>query len=107
LNFPVKLASPVRRHSRRRVFARREGEVGFSYFLDLADREGRIIHFQADGWKLATEPPVFFRRAAGQLALMSRTAPSPHRIDPENRHDRHVETRSAALTRRRTAQPRR
>jgi ABC-type cobalamin/Fe3+-siderophores transport system ATPase subunit len=39
--------------------------------------------------------------------LMSRTAPSPHRIDPENRHDQHVETRSAALTRRRTAQPRR
>jgi hypothetical protein len=31
----------------------------------------------------------------------------PHRIDPENLHDRHVETRSAAQTRRRTAQPRR
>jgi hypothetical protein len=30
---------------------------------------------------------------------MSRTAPSPHRIDPENRHDRAVETRSAAKTR--------
>jgi hypothetical protein len=26
---------------------------------------------------LAVEPPVFFRRAAGQLALMNRTAPSP------------------------------
>jgi hypothetical protein len=77
LNFPAKLVSRVRRHSRRRVSAGREGEVGFSYFLDLADREERIIHFQADGWKLAVEPLVFFRRAAGQLALMDRTTPPP------------------------------
>ena len=31
----------------------------------------------------------------------------PHQINPQNRHDRHVETRSAAQPRRRTAQPRR
>jgi hypothetical protein len=42
---------------------------GLSYFLDLADREGRIIEIRPDGWELAAEPPVFFRRAAGQLAL--------------------------------------
>jgi hypothetical protein len=42
---------------------------GLSYFLDLADREGRIIEIRPNGWELAIEPPVFFRRAAGQLAL--------------------------------------
>jgi hypothetical protein len=42
---------------------------GLSYFLDLADREGRIIHIRTDGWKLAVEPPMFFRRTARQLAL--------------------------------------
>ena len=47
----------------------RRGPSGSSYFLDLADREGRIIEIRADGWELAAAPPVFFRRAAGQLAL--------------------------------------
>jgi hypothetical protein len=45
------------------------GPSGSSYFLDLADREGRIIEIRADGWEEVTAPPVFFRRAAGQLAL--------------------------------------
>jgi hypothetical protein len=54
---------------------------GLSYFLDLADREGRIIEVRPNGWELAAEPPALFRRAAVQLALMNRTAPSP----PTNR----------------------
>jgi hypothetical protein len=45
------------------------GPSSSSYFLDLADREGRIIEIQADGWDQVTTPLVFFRRAAGQLAL--------------------------------------
>jgi hypothetical protein len=45
------------------------GPSSSSYFLDLADREGRIIEIQADGWEQVTTPLVFFRRAAGQLAL--------------------------------------
>jgi hypothetical protein len=45
------------------------GSSGLSYFLDFADREGRIIEIRPDGWELAAAPPVFFRRAVGQLAL--------------------------------------
>ena len=45
------------------------GPSGLSYFLDLADRKGRLIEIRPDGWDLVAAPPVFFRRAAGQLAL--------------------------------------
>jgi hypothetical protein len=45
------------------------GPSGSSSFLDLADREGRIIEIRPDGWELAAGPQVFLRRAAGQLAL--------------------------------------
>jgi hypothetical protein len=55
---------------RAEVFLRvARGPSGLSYFLDLTDREGRIIEIRPDGWEQVTEPPVFFRRAAGQLAL--------------------------------------
>ncbi len=40
-----------------------------SYFLDLADRDGRLIEIRPDGWEQVNGPPVFIRRAAGQLAL--------------------------------------
>jgi hypothetical protein len=40
-----------------------------SYFLDLADRDGRIIEIRPDGWEQVTAPSVFIRRAPGQLAL--------------------------------------
>ena len=55
------------------------GPSSKSYFLDLADREGRIIEIRPDGWELADDPPVFFRRAAGQLAL-----PMPARAGRSN-----------------------
>ena len=45
------------------------GPSGSSFFLDLADREGRIIEIRADGWGQVAGPPVFIRRAPGQLAL--------------------------------------
>jgi hypothetical protein len=45
------------------------GPSGSSYFLDLADREGRMIEIRPDGWELVAAPPVFFRRAIGQLPL--------------------------------------
>jgi hypothetical protein len=52
-------------------------------------------------------PPVLSDNLPEIVRLVSAPVDPPDRIDPENRHDRHVETRSAALTRRRTAQPRR
>ena len=56
--------------AREDVFLRvARGPSGSSYFLDLADREGRIIEIQSDGWEPVTTAPVCFRRAAGQLAL--------------------------------------
>jgi hypothetical protein len=45
------------------------GPSGSSYFLDLADRERRIIEVRPDGWALAAAPAVLFRRPAGQLEL--------------------------------------
>ncbi len=45
------------------------GGSGSSYFLDLADREGRVIEIRADGWEPVARPPVFFRRPRGQLPL--------------------------------------
>jgi hypothetical protein len=45
------------------------GPSGSSYFLDLADHDGRMIEVWADGWDQAVEPPVLIRRARGQLAL--------------------------------------
>ena len=33
------------------------GPSALSYFLDLADREGRIIEIRPGGWELAAEPP--------------------------------------------------
>ena len=45
------------------------GPSGSSYFLDLADGEGRVIEIRPDGWEVMAERPVFFRRAAGQLAM--------------------------------------
>ena len=45
------------------------GRSGSSYFLDLADRDGRVIEIRADGWQQVGGPPVFIRRPRGQLAL--------------------------------------
>jgi hypothetical protein len=45
------------------------GPSDSSYFLDLADHDGRMIEIRADGWEKAIDPPVLMRRARGQLAL--------------------------------------
>ena len=45
------------------------GPSSASYFLDLADRDGRIIEIRADGWEQVARSPVFLHRARGQLAL--------------------------------------
>ena len=33
-------------------------ESGSSYFLDLADRDGRLVEIRADGWQPVARPPV-------------------------------------------------
>jgi hypothetical protein len=52
----------------RKVFVRVGGDDGKLY-LDLADPAWNVIEIDAKGWRLVTEPPVRFRRAAGMLAL--------------------------------------
>jgi hypothetical protein len=69
----------------------------------IAARKCRLIAYD----NITTLPHGFPTACSSDPILMNRAAPSPHRIDPENPHDWHVETRSAAQPRRRTAQPRR
>jgi hypothetical protein len=44
-------------------------ETGSSYVLDLGDRSRRAVEIRAEGWVVAAQPGVHFRRSAGQLAL--------------------------------------
>jgi hypothetical protein len=50
------------------VFVRIAGQPGAVY-LDLCDAAWRVVEITADGWRLAEDPPVRFRRARGMLAL--------------------------------------
>jgi hypothetical protein len=38
-------------------------------YLDLADKEWRVVQIGPDGWQVVTSPPIRFRRAAGMLPL--------------------------------------
>lgn len=44
------------------------GDAGAVY-LDLGDRDWRAVRIDGSGWEVVHDPPVRFRRAAGQLAL--------------------------------------
>jgi hypothetical protein len=48
-------------------------------YLDLCDPQWRAIEIDADGFRIADELPVHFRREAGMLAL-----PAPSKIVPKN-----------------------
>jgi hypothetical protein len=52
----------------------RVAEVGGYTYLDLADKDWRVVQIGPDGWQVVTSPPVRFRRAAGMLPL-----PAPQR----------------------------
>jgi hypothetical protein len=47
----------------------RVAALGEKLYLDLADESWRAVEIDAEGWRIATEPPVRFRRAAGMLPL--------------------------------------
>lgn len=38
-------------------------------YLDLADPGWRVVEIDADGWRLISDPPVYFRRSKGMRAL--------------------------------------
>jgi hypothetical protein len=38
-------------------------------YLDLADKDWRVVQIGPDGWQVVTSPPVRFRRPAGMLPL--------------------------------------
>lgn len=54
----------------RKVFIR-VGHAGDTLYIDLADKEWRIVEVTADGWRViqAADAPVRFRRSRGMLAL--------------------------------------
>jgi hypothetical protein len=52
----------------RRIFVR-VGENDGKIYLDLADDKWRAVEIDADGWRLADNPPVEFKRAKGMLSL--------------------------------------
>jgi hypothetical protein len=47
----------------------RLAEHGGRIYLDLADKDWRVIEVDADGWRVHTKPPVKFRRTRGMLPL--------------------------------------
>jgi hypothetical protein len=55
------------------TFVRIAGHGGCIY-LDLCDRDWRVVKITAEGWEVVGDSPVKFRRARGMLAL-----PSPKR----------------------------
>src|SRR5215472_15791420 len=65
-----RLASSKQGHStpERKVYLRVAGHDRKIY-LDLADDQWRAIEIDAAGWRVISEPPVRFRRAAGMLPL--------------------------------------
>jgi hypothetical protein len=47
----------------------RVAELDEKLYLDLADAEWRVVELDTDGWRIISDPPVRFRRAAGMLPL--------------------------------------
>jgi hypothetical protein len=47
----------------------RVGEHGGRLYVDLCNSEWQAIEIDADGWRIISEPPCRFRRAAGMLPL--------------------------------------
>jgi hypothetical protein len=52
----------------RTVYIRIAEQDGRTY-LDLADKDWRVVQIGPDGWQVVTSPPVRFRRPAGMLPL--------------------------------------
>jgi hypothetical protein len=47
----------------------RVGQHGDRYYIDLCDDRWRAIEIDADGWRVVSDPPIRFRRAAGMRPL--------------------------------------
>jgi hypothetical protein len=47
----------------------RVGEHEDRYYLDLCDRDWRVVEIGPDGWRVITDSPIRFRRTAGMLPL--------------------------------------
>jgi hypothetical protein len=52
----------------REVHVRVAGHDGCIY-IDLADRDWRVIEIDEDGWRVIDTPPVYFRRSSGMKPL--------------------------------------
>jgi hypothetical protein len=63
------LAGKVRATGVTRNIAVRVAGEGEKIFLDLADDEWRAVEIDANGWRVVSRPPVYFRRSRGMLAL--------------------------------------
>jgi hypothetical protein len=50
------------------VFVRTAGHGG-KYYIDLADKHWRAVEIDDAGWRVVTEPPVYFQRPRGMLPL--------------------------------------
>jgi hypothetical protein len=48
------------------------------HYLDLCNEEGDVVEYDAEGWRLVSEPPVIFMRYENMLAL-----PTPIRPDSD------------------------
>lgn len=49
----------------------RNGEFAGKYYVDLANERGECVEIDEDGWRIITNPPIFFRRAMGMEAMPS------------------------------------
>ena len=47
----------------------RVGDHEDRYYLDLCDRDWRVVEIGPDGWRVITDLPIRFRRSAGMLPL--------------------------------------
>jgi hypothetical protein len=61
----------------REVFVRRAAFADKLY-IDLCDERWRAVEISADGWRIVDEPPAFFIRSSGMLAL-----PEPKQCNPK------------------------
>ena len=52
-----------------RIVHVRVGELDGRLYLDLADKEWRVVEIDADGWRVIGSPPVRFRRSSNMKSL--------------------------------------
>jgi hypothetical protein len=69
LNRALATLDAVAAHGKRAPVFLRRAEKDGKLYLDLCDERWRALEISAEGWRITEEPPVYFTRAPGMMAL--------------------------------------